>query len=59
MNDLIGLSKTIKVLSEQRDEIIPEIEKLPKEHIDLISKLKLITDTLHELQHQVDALLQK
>ena len=59
MHEIIELSHLIKTLSKQRNEIIPEIEKLPKEYITLISKFKLITDTLEQLQHQFDALIPK
>ena len=59
MNEIIKLSQTIKSLSEQRDKILPEIEKLPKEYIELVSKFKLVSDTLAQLQHQFDALTQK
>ena len=45
--------------TNQKNEILPEIEKLPKEHIDLVSKFKLISDTLETLQHQFDTLIQK
>lgn len=59
MYEIIELTRTIKNLSKQRNEILPEIEKLSKEHIDLVSKFKLISDTLETLQHQFDALIQK
>ena len=59
MHELIKLTQTIKTLSIQRNEVLIEIEKLPKEYIELVSKFKLISDTLEQLQHQVDALFQK
>ena len=58
MHEITQLAKTIKELTKQRDNLFPEIEKLPKEHIDIVSKFKLISDTLAQLQHQFDALIQ-
>jgi len=58
MQNTTELTQIIKKLSNQRDEILPEIEKLPKEYAYLISKFKLISDTLAQLQHQFDDLVQ-
>ena len=59
MDELQELLNVLKILFKQRDELLPEIEKLPKEHLDLISKFKLISETIAQLQPQFDALIQK
>ena len=58
MSKLTALSITIKELSKQQNELLKEMEKLPKEYIDLVSKFKLVSDTLAQLQHQFDVLIQ-
>nr|WP_319491061.1 hypothetical protein [uncultured Desulfobacter sp.] len=46
MNELDELKITLKELFEQRDDLIPEIEKLSPEHQDLMSKFKSISDRI-------------
>lgn len=59
MSELIDLNIIIKELLKQQNELLKEVKKLPKEHIDLVSKIKLVSDTLAQLQHQFDVLFQK
>ena len=59
MPELINLNIVIKELSRQQNELLKGVEKLPKEQIDLIPKVKLVSDTLVQLQHQFDVLIQK